>query len=352
MKIVHVVFGLGIGGIETMLVNIVNEQVLQGHDITILCINDKVDQNLRESIDRRVKFCCVARPIGSKNPYYILKFNYKLYRLKAHIIHVHSPSIAKIMFMAPLVKRMCVTRHDMHVPRESHYLRSYKHIYTISNAVREDLIDKASINSVVVLNGINMSKISIKTTDDKNSDYRIVQVSRLIHEKKGQHILLEAIKLVKDRGYNVSVDFIGDGPSMQYLEELIQKYELKDEANLLGAKSQQYIFENLCKYDLFAQPSIYEGFGLTVAEAMAAKVPVLVSENQGPLEIIDNGKYGHSFKNGDVEDCAEKIIKIIEQGVDKDMIEAAYKRVEENYSVKQTALSYIKEYQNIVISNK
>ena len=352
MKIVHVVFGLGLGGIETMLVNIVNEQVSVGHDITILCLNDMVNQNLRNSIDSRVKFCCVARPIGSKNPYYILKFNYKLYSLKADIIHVHSPSIAKIMFMAPLVKRMCVTRHDMHVPRESHYLRSYKHIYTISNTVREDLIEKANIDSVVVLNGINMEKISIKTANVKNDDYRIVQVSRLIHEKKGQHILLNAIKLVKERGYKVSVDFIGDGPSMQYLEELIQEYGLKEEVNLIGAKSQQYIFDNLCKYDLFVQPSIYEGFGLTVAEAMAAKTPVLVSENQGPLEIIDNGKYGYSFKNGDPKDCAEKIIEIINRGVSNDMIDAAYKRVEENYSVKQTANNYIREYQNIIISDK
>lgn len=352
MKIVHVVFGLGLGGIETMLVNIVNEQVLAGHDITILCLNDVVDKNLRDSIDSRVKFCCIARPVGSKNPYYILKFNYKLYTLKADIIHVHSPSIAKIMFMAPLVNRMCVTRHAMHVPQESYYLRSYKHIYAISNTVREDLIEKASINSVVVLNGINMSKISIKTTDDKNSDYRIVQVSRVNHTIKGQHILLEAVKLVKERGYNVSVDFIGDGPSMNYLKELIEEYRLTEDVNLLGAKSQQYIFANLCKYDLFVQPSIIEGFGLTVAEAMAAKIPVLISENQGPMEIIDNGKYGYSFKNGDVKDCAGKIIEIINRGVNNDMIDAAYKRVDENYSVKQTANNYIREYQNIIRSNK
>ena len=99
---------------------------------------------------------------------------------------------------------------------------------------------------------------------------------------------------------------------------------------------------------MFVQPSIYEGFGLTVAEAMAAKIPVLVSENQGPLEIIDNGKYGYYFKNGDANDCADKIINIIEQGVDKNLIEAAYNRVEENYSVTQTAINYINEYKKIV----
>ena len=128
---------------------------------------------------------------------------------------------------------------------------------------------------------------------------------------------------------------------------MIKDLQLENEVKLLGAKPQQYIFEHLCEYDLFAQPSIYEGFGLTVAEAMAAKIPVLVSENQGPLEIIDNGKYGFSFKNGDAEDCAAKIIDIIESGVDNELIEAAYKRVEDCFTVQQTANNYLKGYKTI-----
>ena len=108
------------------------------------------------------------------------------------------------------------------------------------------------------------------------------------------------------------------------------------------------IFEHLCEYDLFVQPSINEGFGLTVAEAMAAKVPVLVSENQGPLEIIDNGKYGFSFKNGDSDDCANKIMDIIERGFDETMIEEGYKRVKTLFSIEQTASIYLQEYASII----
>ena len=76
MKIVHVVYSLEFGGIETMLVNIANEQVSMGYNVTILCINNHINDALRETIDKRVKFYCLGRPIGSKNPYYVLKFNY------------------------------------------------------------------------------------------------------------------------------------------------------------------------------------------------------------------------------------------------------------------------------------
>lgn len=349
MKIVHIVYGLEFGGIETMLVNIVNEQVSMGHDISVLCLNKAINRGLREAIDKRVKFYCVGRPISSKNPYYIMKFNYRLYSLKSDIIHVHSPSLAKLFLMCFVKNKVCVTRHALHVPQESKYLGLYKYKYSISNSVREDHIKKAKIDSVVVYNGIDSAKIKTKININKALKIsKLIQVSRLDFKIKGQDILIAAVKLVKDRGYNISVDFIGDGPSFDYLTEQIKNLGLERNVKLLGAKSQQYIFEHLCEYDLFVQPSIFEGFGLTVAEAMAAKVPVLVSENQGPLEIIDNGKYGYSFVNGDAKDCADKIIDIIEQGVDKDMVEAAYKRVEDIYSVKKTAANYINEYKKII----
>ena len=53
----------------------------------------------------------------------------------------------------------------------------------------------------------------------------------------------------------------------------------------LGKQTQDYVAAHLTDYDLFVQPSRWEGFGLTVAEAMAAGVPVLVSEGQGPAEV-------------------------------------------------------------------
>ena len=53
----------------------------------------------------------------------------------------------------------------------------------------------------------------------------------------------------------------------------------------LVKQTQDYVAAHLTDYDLFVQPSRWEGFGLTVAEAMAAGVPVLVSEGQGPAEV-------------------------------------------------------------------
>ncbi|MBQ8043964.1 MAG: glycosyltransferase family 4 protein, partial [Clostridia bacterium] len=333
----------------------VNEQIQLDHNISIICINNTINEGLRNSIDKRVRFIEIGRPRHSRNPYYMLKFNRILFGFKADIYHFHSPTMYRFIlpfFKKIYKKRQCVVVHDVLNDFEQKYLFKYKNVFAISKSVKDNILQRTGIESKLVCNGINKSNILKKDNYFQGGVYKIVQISRLYHIKKGQHILIEAIKRVKDRGYKVSVDFIGEGPSFDYLSELIKSLELENEVKLLGAKSQQYIFEHLCKYDLFVQPSIFEGFGLTVAEAMAAKVPVLVSENQGPLEIIDNGKYGYSFKNEDAEDCANKIIEIIEQGVDNKMIEAAYKRVEELYSVQQTAINYINAYRAILESNK
>jgi len=135
--------------------------------------------------------------------------------------------------------------------------------------------------------------------------------------------------------------------SLHEMKELAINLRIEDRVNFLGLRYRDYVYNNLCEYDLYLQPSRFEGFGLTVAEAMAAKVPVLVSDIDGPIEIIDNGKYGNYFKVGDVEDCANQILHIYNNYSDVcQKIESAYKRVVDNYSITQTAKRYIEEYKN------
>ena len=348
MKIVHIVYGLEFGGIETMLVNIVNEQVKTGNEISVVIINNTINNNLYSAIDNRVKVYCLGRPVGSKNPYYILKFNYRINKISPDIIHIHTPSI--IRYFLPFVKyKMCVTKHDVHKEQENRFLSKYSHIYSISTSVKDYLLSATGVKSKVIYNGIDIDGILSKNRPySPDKVLKLVQVGRLYHPVKGQDVLIEAVKIIKLKGGDVHLYLIGDGPSREYLENLISKNDLNKNITLLGAKSQQYIFDHLCEYDLFVQPSINEGFGLTVAEAMAAKLPVLISENQGPLEIIDNGKYGFSFKNGDSNDCANKIMEIIERGFDEKMIENGYARVKELFSIEQTANSYIEEYKKIL----
>ena len=334
-----------------MLTNIANEQVALGHEVHIVVINNIVDRGLKEALDNRICFYCLMRKVASKNPLPYLRLNRLLRKINGDLIHLHYSSIARFIFLPELNTKLCVTQHDVCNAVNSKYLYKSKRIYAISNVVRDDIFEKVHLKSEVVMNGIKPELID-HTPHDSNGIIRIVQVSRLMHEKKGQHILIKAIAQLLEKGYNnISLDFIGEGESFDYLKGMAENLGVACYVNFLGKREQSYIFAHLHEYDLFVQPSIFEGFGLTVTEAMAAKVPVLVSENQGPLEIICNGRYGYSFRNQDVEDCAAKIELFINGQNDRSMVEAAYHRVISLYNVKVTAATYLQKYKEFIDSD-
>ena len=325
MTIIHITYAFGLGGIETMLRNIANEQARFGYNIHLIVINNNVNDELRTSLNEKIKFYCLERRKGSKNPLHYIKLNLLLKRINADVIHLHYSSIARFIFLSSLERKLCVTHHD--VCNGGNFVNLYrcKRVYAISNIVKEDIFKWTGLNS---------------------------EVSRLMHEKKGQHILIKAFHQLIDRGHTqLHLDFIGEGESREYLENLVNELGLSTYVSFLEAKNQSYIYTHLCEYDLYVQPSIYEGFGLTVAEAMAAKIPVLVSENQGPLEIIDYGKYGYSFKKMDVNDCADKIETFLKGHNNISMIESAYKRVTELYNVRITAKTYLEKYKEFIESD-
>ena len=345
MKILHVIWSFNFGGIETMLVNIANEQVVLGHEVGVLVVDaGKTNPDLVKTLDSHIRLFCANRKWGVKDIFAILRLNEIIGGFRPDVIHLHSSSIFKYLF--PRYRKFCnVTLHALCNKQNTDHIEKVPRVFAISQSVAKDLMQKKGVASMVNPNGIRPELIRAKCTERDSCLFRIVQVSRLEHLKKGQHILIEAAKSLLDNGItNFAIDFIGNGDSLGYLKQLAQNNNMEEHVHFLGTKDQKYIYDNLCCYDLFVQPSIYEGFGLTVAEAMAAKVPVLVSTGQGPEEVIDGGKYGYLFKNSDVEDCASKMSMFIENKNDKSLIEKAYQRVWSLYNVRVTTQTYIDNY--------
>lgn len=349
MKILHITYSMGYGGIETMLINIVNEQIKENHEIHVLTINDIVDTKLVKRLDPRVKFHCIKRKVKSKNILDILKLNNYIRKYNPDIIHTHTSTIIKYIF-PPFRKKVCTTQHAMCRNTDAKYLAKSTHVFAISNVVKESITTQINKHVDVVYNGIPINQIESKKHKEKPSTFNIVQVSRLFHDVKGQDIIIMAARRLKENGYtNFHIDFIGDGDSKEYLVQLVEKYQLSDLISFLGSKSQEFIFKNLSQYDLAIQASRREGFGLTVAEAMSARTPVLVSEHPSLLEVIDQGRYGYYFKNYDPINCAQRIEHIINNPKERlDIAEEGYQRVCQLFNIETTAQKYIEYYNKII----
>lgn len=345
MRIAHVVWGMKTGGVETMLVNIINEQV-KTEEVRLFIINDFIDEFIVEKILPQCQILRLNRKPSNKNPLKILKLNYWICMFRPDIIHVHSSRVSKLIFGNWNIVR---TIHNTgNIPEE--YPRM-KALFAISDVVKEQAFQQGFPNTKTIYNGILTAKVKTRAIErPKDNCYKLVQVSRLDVDQKGQDILIAALgKIVNTFNINnFSLHLIGTGGSEPMLREMVDRLGLESYVTFEGLKDQDFIYNHLCDYDLFVQPSRYEGFGITVAEAMAAKLPVLVSDIEGPMEIIGHGKYGMSFKSKDVDDLAEKLSIILKGGYDYSLIEKAYKHVCEEFEVSTTAQQYVESYYNLL----
>lgn len=345
MRILHLIYSFTTGGAETMLVDIANRQC-KSNQVGLIVINNKYDTDLIDKLDMNIPVFLLHRKEGSRNPIKILHLNILIRRYKPDVIHCHNEGIIKLLFMCMIP--VCRTIHSTGPLSINKISEKYNKLISISQSVDDDLIKRTGLRSIVVNNGIVFDAVRQKSFKKADGIFRIVQVSRIEFFHKGQDILIEAIHVLLEKGLDhVHVDFIGEGNSMENLKELVEKYHISDSISILGNKTREYIYSHLCDYDLFVQPSRFEGFGLTVVEAMAAKIPVLVSDIEGPMEIIDNGKYGFYFKNKDPEDCAAKIEKIINGDMKTD-VATNYEYAKANYDISNTVNGYQKVYKQMI----
>ena len=346
MRIAHLLWSFGTGGIETMLVDIVNEQVKK-ENVAVFIVNRKIDAYLFSKIDKRVRIFLCNRAAGGVNPLPIIKLNYYLRKFDADIIHTHSDRLTKLVWGKYHFVR---TIHNTHSSGDDY--ANCERLFCISNAVKDYTAKQGFSNGIVVYNGIHTEDIMVKTDSQKTvigAPKRFVCVGRL-HPMKGQNLIVEALNiLVNERGIKgFSIDLIGDGEMRPSMEARVKECHLENYINFLGKKPREYFYPRLCEYDLFIMPSVNEGFGLTLAEACSAKIPVITSDLEGPMEVIDYGKYGMSFKSGDAISLADAIHDFMQIGLDIKQIDNAYKFVKENFDVKTTAKKYLEEYKNIL----
>ena len=328
-----------------MLGDIVMEQAV-AHETWVIVINQDIDASIALGTAPTLRWVTLGRPPGSSNPWYLLKLILWLWRINPDVVHTHQESFIRLrkLIRAPMV----LTVHGTHSPL-SDGLAAYDSVCCISEAVRDDVVSRfPECRPRIIPNGIDFKGVKLKT-HYRSSPFRIVQVSRLAHEIKGQDLLIRALRRVLDHlgESSVSVDFIGGGESLSYLRLLCIDCGVDAQCRFLGAATRQSIYDTLRQYDLLVQPSRYEGFGLTVVEGIAAGLPVLVSDIEGPMEIIAGGELGWSFKSEDEQDLSNKLLALIALSREPDFAHRVRARAElaqARFDIKLTAQRYVDEY--------
>jgi len=321
MQIIHAIFSFHVGGAETMLVDILNRQC-QEASVGLIIVNSKVNRNLLDTIDKRVNIYLLNRK--ESNKIQLLSVFFKINRIintiNPDVIHCHNNKL--LPFFVNQREKTCLTVHSM--VQSTLFLKYYRTVFAISKAVQEDIRKQTGIFAPIVYNGIEIKQYKQRNTyefDKEKEVFQVVLLSRLFPEQKGQHIAMQSIRILKKQDLNVKLYLIGGGnqAELKRLKSMAIEYEIENEVEFVGQMDREWIKNNLRNYHLLIQPSLCEGFGLTIIEGFACGLPVIASDLDGPKEILESLHSGLLVKPNDPVDLAEKINQVIHAYINEEM---------------------------------
>jgi glycosyltransferase involved in cell wall biosynthesis len=139
---------------------------------------------------------------------------------------------------------------------------------------------------------------------------RFVLVGRLV-QLKGVDVTLQAFRHVVSEIPKAKLTIVGDGPERRELEALVDDLGLKDNVRFTGWLSQDEVRDVLQHSDIFVQHSLVpEGWAVSVAEASATGLPVVVTETGGLKEQVVDGVTGLMVPVGAVHRTQEAMLRL------------------------------------------
>jgi glycosyltransferase involved in cell wall biosynthesis len=161
---------------------------------------------------------------------------------------------------------------------------------------------------------------------------------------KGARYLLEALHLLKSGRGPAGLDLhltLVDRPreALELAPRLVAEFGLEDQVTFSGRVTREELVRLYNRSELVVSPSLYEGFGLPAAEAMACGVPVVATTAGAFPEVIDHGVTGLLVSPGDPAALAEAIAQLMDDAaLRRRMGDAGRARIEERFTWRQTAL--------------
>ena len=192
-----------------------------------------------------------------------------------------------------------------------------------------------------IYNGLDLGRFDYAPPRDGAGG--ILAVGRLV-EKKGLHILIEAIRLLRAEGRDVSCRIVGHGEEHENLALQIEGAGLGDSVQLTGPLSQGDVMREMRAAALFACPCVVgadgnrDGLPTVLLEAMALGLPCVSTDVTGIPELVRDGETGLIAPEGDPEGLARAIAAMLDGSELRQRLSRAARRlIETDFDVNRNA---------------
>jgi len=189
--------------------------------------------------------------------------------------------------------------------------KPWEHFIAVSEFTKERLIDQGirSKEVAVIPNGVDLS--FYKGEVKKAKKPTICCISRLTPQKRVDD-LIDAFYIVKKELPDAQCIIIGVGDEEARLRRIAANLGLGDSVRFLGfVKEHRKVIEHLKASHVLCLPSIMEGFGMVILEAMASGVPYVCTDIPPLKEVTDGGRGGLLCKQKDRSDLADKLLALL-----------------------------------------
>ena len=323
-KVLFVCYGLGIGGIEKCLINLLNVMQNEDYDIDVLLMTSQ--EELKGTIsNKNVHFLdsfCYVMSIED-TPEEIRKHGGWFQCLGKLISYAHFRIRVKLGYHAWKVFRTLPDRYDVAIAysqndyspyyvidkvnaakkvlwyhngayersgktfvRDKCYYKQFDIVVAVSTDCAKMLQRKFEFEQgkLIVLRNIpepeSVKKKSIEFVPDsfQSDAFHLVTVGRMTLEK-GANIALEACRKLVSDGRNVCWHWVGDGNQWERIQKQITQYGLQQHFVLEGSQTNPYPY--IKNAEIYVQPSYYEAYSTTVTEAKILAKPIVTTDVGG-----------------------------------------------------------------------
>lgn len=279
---------------------------------------------------------------------------------KIDLIHAHHPKAHAISLLATLGKKnvsLIVTRRVIHAMRKNPFSywkynsRKISRLIAVSEEVKKNLLSIGVKDEkiIVIPDAVDVDYYRVKDNTKIRQSFNIPPAVPLVgtvanySDYKGHTFLLEAAKKVIS--HNPGVKFILAGRDTEKLLPLVKEFGIT--ANVILAGFRQDVPDILAGLDVFVLPSLKEGLGSALLEAMAAGVPAIATRVGGMLDVIEDGKNGLSVPPSDALALEKAITNLLNnRPFALKLAENGYRTVQEKFAQEKVTKKIVAVYEN------
>ena len=367
INVAQVALSMGTGGIENLILNICKKINKDRFNICVICLD--YGGELLADLKKCDVRCLVEQRRPGMDWRLILRLATLFREMQFDIVHSHNQASCFYAGFAAFLADVpvsIVTEHSRHNIDSRLIRRVEKRILscfqskwvTVSNELAELSIRKDYVNSgkiKVITNGVDPQKFSSVNKADINAvkkriainraNMTIIMVARLA-KIKNHVMMIHALSILKNDFPDLTLLIVGDGECKQHLMKQANDLNLSCNIRFLGTRTD--IPELLALSDIFVLCSHSEGFPLSLIEASAANIPVVITKESNRAGFITNQKNG-TVVQGNANSLAAGIKKnIVDRSQAKRMAFLAQQDVFENYSLLATVNQYEELYDNLL----